>query len=105
MAYDVVVVVDDVSFHIAAGEFFGLIGPNGAGKTTTLEMVEGLRRPLAGIVTIDGIDPASRDPKLLRRIGVQLQTSAFFERLTAREQLESFAALDDAPRAAVDAML
>ncbi|MCW2747212.1 MAG: transporter [Nocardioidaceae bacterium] len=105
MAYDDVVVVDDVSFQIAPGEFFGLIGPNGAGKTTTLEMVEGLRRPLSGTVTIDGIDPASRDPKLLRRIGVQLQTSAFFERLTAREQLQSFAALYDAPRAAVGAML
>lgn len=97
MSYGAVRAVDDVSFDVRPGEFFGLLGPNGAGKTTTLEMIEGLRRPQAGTATIDGIEPWTRDRGLLSRIGVQLQASSFFERLTVREQLDSFRALYDAP--------
>ncbi len=93
MTYGSLRAVDGVSFDVRPGEFFGLLGPNGAGKTTTLETVEGLRKPDAGSVAIDGYDPWKRQPELQRRIGVQLQSSAFFERLTAREQLVTFASL------------
>ncbi|RZS38997.1 ABC-2 type transport system ATP-binding protein [Herbihabitans rhizosphaerae] len=85
--------VDGVSFTVAEGEFFGILGPNGAGKTTTLEIIEGLREPDSGSVTLLGRSPWPRDVELLPRIGVQLQASAFFDKLTAREQLETFAAL------------
>ena len=91
--YGDLVAVDDVSFTVATGEIFGILGPNGAGKTTTLEMVEGLRKPDAGTCTLLGQAPWPRDERLLPRIGVQLQASAFFERLTAREQLRTFASL------------
>lgn len=97
--------VDNVSFDVKPGEFFGLLGPNGAGKTTTLEMIEGLRQPDSGTVRIDGKDPWSRDPELQRRIGVQLQSSAFFERLTAREQLHTFASLYDVSGSHADELL
>jgi ABC-2 type transport system ATP-binding protein len=85
--------VDGVSFTVAEGEFFGILGPNGAGKTTTLEIIEGLREADSGSVTLMGENPWPRKIKLLPRIGVQLQASAFFEKLTAREQLETFASL------------
>jgi ABC-2 type transport system ATP-binding protein len=78
---------------VAEGEFFGILGPNGAGKTTTLEIIEGLREPDSGTVTLLGENPWPRKVSLLPRIGVQLQASAFFEKLTAREQLETFASL------------
>ena len=97
--------VDDVSFTVGAGEFFGILGPNGAGKTTILEMVEGLRRPDSGEVRLLGEPSWPRNPRLLPRIGVQLQASAFFERLTAREQIRTFAALYDVPPARADAWL
>lgn len=85
--------VDGVSFTVGEGEFFGILGPNGAGKTTTLEIIEGLRKPDEGSVRLFGEQPWPRNPKLLPRIGVQLQASSFFEKLTAREQLETFASL------------
>ncbi len=85
--------VDGISFEVAAGEFFGILGPNGAGKTTTLEIVEGLREADGGEVSVLGLPPWPRNPRLLPRIGVQLQASSFFERLTAREQIGTFAAL------------
>ncbi|MBA3782211.1 ABC transporter ATP-binding protein [Nocardioides sp. InS609-2] len=96
-AYGELRAVDGVSFEVAEGEFFGILGPNGAGKTTTLEMIEGLRKPDAGTVTVLGEKPWPRNPRLLPRMGVQLQASSFFERLTAREQIHTFAALYGVP--------
>ncbi|MEU5693673.1 ABC transporter ATP-binding protein [Actinosynnema sp. NPDC020468] len=97
--------VDGVSFTVAEGEFFGILGPNGAGKTTTLEIVEGLRKPDDGSVTLLGESPWPRNPALLPRIGVQLQASSFFEKLTAREQLRTFGSLYGVGPAKADEML
>ncbi len=97
--------LDGVDLDVAEGEFFGLLGPNGAGKTTLLEVVEGLRRPDTGEVALLGDSPWSRAPELVRRIGVQFQASAFFERLTAREQLRTFASLYGLGTAPADAWL
>jgi ABC-2 type transport system ATP-binding protein len=92
-AYGELQAVDGVTFDVGEGEFFGILGPNGAGKTTILEMVEGLRRPDAGTITVLGQSPWPRNAGLLPRIGVQLQSTAFFERLTAREQIHTMASL------------
>jgi len=97
--------VDGVTFEVGYGEFFGILGPNGAGKTTTLEIVEGLREPDGGEVTVLGLRPWPRNHALLPRIGVQLQATSFFERLTAREQLRTFADLYRVPARRADEML
>ncbi len=104
-AYGDLVAVDGLSFEVASGEFFGVLGPNGAGKTTTLEMIEGLREPDGGSVTVLGMPAWPRNRQLASRIGVQLQSSAFFERLTAREQIHTFAALYGVARARADEWL
>ena len=77
--------VNGVSLSVPEGSFFGIIGPNGAGKTTLLEMIEGIREPDEGEATIFGEKVWPRNPKLLPRMGVQLQASAFFERLTVED--------------------
>ena len=97
--------VDGVTFEVGHGEFFGILGPNGAGKTTTLEIMEGLREPDGGEVTVLGLRPWPRNSALLPRIGVQLQATSFFERLTAREQLRTFADLYGLPPRRTDEML
>ena len=93
VTYGALRAVDGVSLEVAEGEFLGILGPNGAGKTTTLETIEGLRRPDSGTVSVLGLPVWPRNPALLPRIGVQLQASSFFERLTAREQIHTFASL------------
>jgi len=91
--YGDLVAVDGVSFEVAEGEVFGILGPNGAGKTTTLEMIEGMRPIDDGTATIDGID-VRRDPReVKRRIGIQLQASAFFDELTLTELIDLFGRL------------
>lgn len=91
--YGDVVAVDDVSLEVRRGECMGILGPNGAGKTTLLELIEGLRRPDAGSARVLGASPWPRDVALLRRIGVQLQASAFFRKLSAVDQLTAVADL------------
>ncbi len=86
-------VVKGVSFSVHEGEIFGILGPNGAGKTTTLEMIEALRPIDGGSVTLAGIDVAANPMAIKEVIGVQLQASAFFEKLNLIEQLNMFAAL------------
>lgn len=90
-------VVDGISFDVMRGEVFGILGPNGAGKTTTLEMIEALRPIDEGTVTIDGIDVAKQPGKIKDIIGIQLQSTAFFDKLTLVEQLKMFASLYDSP--------
>jgi ABC-2 type transport system ATP-binding protein len=85
--------VDDISFTVEAGETFGMLGPNGAGKTTTLEMIEGLNRPTAGTITVEGLDVRTQAQAVKSVIGVQLQASTFFDNLTASELVRTFAAL------------
>ena len=97
--------VDGVSLQVAQGEFFGILGPNGAGKTTTLEIIEGLRKPDAGRVEVLGQSPMPRTRALQRRIGVQIQAWTFFDRLTAREQIRTFAALYKVPARRADETL
>ena len=97
--------VDHVDIAVPQGTFFGLLGPNGAGKTTTLELIEGIREPDEGEALIFGEKVWPRNRALLPRIGVQLQASAFFERLTVAEQLRCFAELYAVPLTRIDRMI
>lgn len=85
--------VKGVSFTVNRGEVFGILGPNGAGKTTTLEMIEGLRSITSGSVLLDGIKTEEEPYRVKQRIGIQLQSSAFFQNLKLTELLEMFASL------------
>lgn len=85
--------VKGISFQVHKGEVFGILGPNGAGKTTTLEMIEGLRSISEGTVLLDGINATEHPYEVKQRIGIQLQSSAFFNNLTLRELLGMFADL------------
>ena len=79
--------LDDVSFDIEQGEFFGLLGPNGAGKTTLISILAGLARATAGSVAVLGHD-VYRDYAAARRlIGVVPQELVFDPFFTVREAL------------------
>ncbi len=91
--YGELTAVDGVSFRVERGETFGILGPNGAGKTTTLEMIEGLRRPDGGRITLLGLDAVRQRRQVQERIGVQLQSQALWPELTVEETLRVFASL------------
>jgi ABC-2 type transport system ATP-binding protein len=88
--YGDMIAVDGVSFDIEKGEIFGLLGPNGAGKTTTVEMVEGLRKPDSGTVRICGLGASQNANRIKELIGVQLQSTALFDRIRVGEAIDLF---------------
>ena len=84
------VAVDHVSFEVRRGEVFGFLGPNGAGKTTTLEIIEGLQEATSGETRVLGLDSHKERERMKQRIGVQLQSGAYFNYLTLEEILDLF---------------
>jgi ABC-2 type transport system ATP-binding protein len=100
-------VVDGLTFEVHASEIFALLGPNGAGKTTTVEILEGYRRPDAGLVRVLGLDPCRQGAALKPRIGLMLQQGGLFPQITPREALRLFAAFYPAaedPEALLDTL-
>jgi ABC-type polysaccharide/polyol phosphate transport system ATPase subunit len=47
--------LEDISFRVEPGEFFGIIGPNGSGKSTLLKIIAGIYRQDEGTVEVDGL--------------------------------------------------
>jgi len=88
--YGELAAVNNISFEVFKGEIFGLLGENGAGKTTTLEMIEGLRQPTSGEIEVLGHDIKKDRDLVKEKIGVQLQSSAYYQFLTLTEILNLF---------------
>jgi len=87
------VALDDLSLTVPTGACYGLVGPNGSGKSTTMRTVVGLSRPDAGVVEVCGIR-TDRDIIAVRRaMGVILDPLQLFERLSAREFVDTIGSL------------
>ena len=90
--------VDGIDLTVQSGEIFGLLGPNGAGKTTTMKMLATLLIPTSGSIRVLGIDPLARPREVRARLGAMLSGErSLYWKLTARENLEYFAALYHVP--------
>jgi ABC-2 type transport system ATP-binding protein len=79
--------LDDVSFDIQPGEFFGLLGPNGAGKTTLISILAGLTRASSGHVKVLGHDVVSDYAAARMSLGIVPQELVFDPFFTVREAL------------------
>ncbi len=93
--YGSLTAVDGISFKVQKGELFGLLGENGAGKTTTLEIIEGLRKADSGEISVLGHNVKKGLNQIKEKIGVQLQSSAYYHFLNLEEILELFASFYD----------
>ncbi|HEX6138953.1 MAG TPA: ABC transporter ATP-binding protein [Candidatus Limnocylindria bacterium] len=92
--------VDGVDLRVERGEVFGVLGPNGAGKTTTMKMLATLLEPTAGSASVLGLDVVREAREVRRRMGAVLSDGrSLYWKLTARENLEYFAALYHVPPA------
>jgi ABC-2 type transport system ATP-binding protein len=79
--------VDDVSFSVAEGEFFGFLGPNGAGKSTTIKVLTTLLKKTSGKVSVIGHDVDKGASEIRKAIGVQSQETVIDNDLTGRENM------------------
>jgi branched-chain amino acid transport system ATP-binding protein len=76
--------VDDVSFTVAPGEVIAVVGPNGAGKSTLFQLINGVLKPDAGSIRLDGQELVGLEPEGIaaRGIGRTFQTSRVFPALS-----------------------
>lgn len=88
--YGGAVALDRVSLQVAEGEIFGILGPNGAGKTTAVECLIGLRKPDSGTLRVFDLNPHRDRGELHAQVGVELQQSAFPDRLKVSEIEEMY---------------
>jgi ABC-2 type transport system ATP-binding protein len=96
------IAVDDVSIEIHEGELFGLLGENGAGKTTLIRMLATTLLPTSGRASVLGHDVVADAATVRQLVGmVSGDERSFYWRLTARQNLEYFAALYHIRRARI----
>jgi ABC-2 type transport system ATP-binding protein len=89
----------DVSLAVPASHILALLGPNGSGKTTLLKLICAILLPDAGRVLVEGSDIQTDAQAIRRKVGFAVASErSFFPRLTARENLDFFATLDEVPR-------
>ncbi len=99
------IILEDLNLYVEEGTFHGIIGPNGAGKTTLFNAIQGFRHPAKGRIRVIGESPRPRNTRLLARIGIQPQQSAFFPKTTLREHLSAVADIHDVPRGRADELI
>jgi ABC-2 type transport system ATP-binding protein len=93
------IALNNVSFSAGGGEVVALLGPNGSGKTSTLKLISTMLLADSGAVRVSGFEARREGKKVRRQVGIAVATErSFFPRLSARENLEFFAALDEVPR-------
>jgi ABC-2 type transport system ATP-binding protein len=103
--YGALTAVDNISFAVRQGELFAFLGPNGAGKSTTVEIIETIRTPTSGKVSILGMDVASHKHKIIPLIGVLPQGFNSFDRITVYESLKYYATLFAIKNPDIDALM
>ncbi len=81
-------VVSNVNMHVRKGEIYGFLGPNGAGKTTVMKMMLNLIKPTSGEIIICGETVTPKSYEILKRMGSIIEYPVFYNKLTARQNLE-----------------
>lgn len=80
--------INNLSFSVNQGEFFGFIGPNGAGKSTTIRTLMGLIRPTGGSASIFDLDCHSKASVIVRDVGYLPSENSYYENMKVRELLQ-----------------
>lgn len=80
-------VIDNVNMRIKKGEIYGFLGPNGAGKSTIMKIILNLVKPTEGEVLVFDKDSNKDNFDILKRIGSLIESPYFYDKLTARENL------------------
>ena len=83
--------VENLSLKVEEGEVLGFLGPNGAGKTTTIRMLAGIIAPTSGYAKIAGQRTDGKIEHLHEVIGLLTETPGFYDKLSARRNLDYFA--------------
>ncbi|MFJ8065702.1 ABC transporter ATP-binding protein [Psychrobacillus sp. NPDC096426] len=85
--------VNHLNLQVNKGDIYGFLGPNGAGKTTTIRMLDGLLKPTAGEVVIQGKSVIRNEREIRKMIGVLPESHGYYNWMTGAEYLLFFGQL------------
>ena len=97
-------VLNNVSFEIPKGSVLGILGPNGSGKSTLMRIIAGLIKTWDGSIYFDG-NPIAEESMYLHRVGFLIEDPAFYEHLTAAENLIMLSRLTNSPLDNIERLL
>lgn len=95
---EAVTAVDHENIRVKKGSIFGILGPNGAGKTTLVMMLTGLILPTSGTAKVLGYDIVKESLQIRKKVGLLPEGFGFYDHLTAKQNLNYIAALNDTPK-------
>ncbi|MDF2487353.1 MAG: transporter ATP-binding protein, partial [Herbinix sp.] len=98
-------VLQNISLTIGEGEIFGLLGPSGAGKTTLIKLLTGQLKQVGGTAQVLGMDNRAITSEGYAKIGMVLDNTGLYERLTCRDNLALFTEIYGIPKTNIDLVL
>ena len=96
-------ILKGISFEVPRKSVFGFLGPNGAGKTTLIHLITGIKKPVSGSVTFDGVPTTS--PEAKAKIGYLPERPYFYDYLTGEQLLTYFGRLSGMAKAEITARI
>ncbi|MET0391811.1 MAG: ATP-binding cassette domain-containing protein [Chitinophagaceae bacterium] len=97
--------LSDINLRVERGSIYGFLGPNGSGKTTTLSLLLGLLDNQQGSIEIFGQSLQANRISILKKIGSLIETPSLYGHLTAKENLEVYRRVYEAPKAKIEEVL
>ena len=97
--------VDNLNFDVKNGEIFGFLGPNGAGKSTTIRIILGLIKEYNGDIKIFNCNLSKNRIEILERIGALVESPAYYEHLSAYDNLKVWAIMKNVALSRIDEVL
>ena len=97
--------IKDISFTVSDGEIFGFLGPSGAGKSTLQKILIGIIKNYSGSVTVGGTETKNIENSFYEKIGIDFEFPSFYEKLSARKNLQFFSSLYDGEKRSIDQLL
>lgn len=85
--------IEEMSFSVENGKIFGFLGPSGAGKSTLQKILTGQLSKYNGSVLVFGKEVNRHGRDFYERIGIDFEFPTFYEKLTARQNLQFFGSL------------
>ncbi|BFK15705.1 ABC transporter ATP-binding protein [Blautia parvula] len=98
-------VLEDISLTLKKGEIFGLLGPSGAGKTTLIKILTGQLVQTGGRAEVLGTDTRKLTSSIYTKMGMVLDNTGLYERLSCRDNLALFAEIYRIPKAKIREIL